>query len=140
MRLLYCIPTRFKVDFLKACILCGLDHLHLGKNTPTNPLLTLMAGDMSSVGCAALKKSSKLKLSSDKENNASFHNSVASGTRKENGHLAMKPPNVPPQNMRGGLRVYKIVILGDGGVGKSGKYDFFSLNMHYLIVCCFSRE
>jgi len=23
--------------------------------------------------------------------------------------------------MRGGLRVYKIVILGDGGVGKSGE-------------------
>ena len=26
------------------------------------------------------------------------------------------------QNMRGGLRVYKIVILGDGGVGKSGMF------------------
>ncbi|XP_075167051.1 ras-related protein interacting with calmodulin [Haematobia irritans] len=79
-----------------------------------------MTGDMSSIGCAALKKSSKQKLSNDKENNSSIHNSVtASGTRKENGHLVMKPPNAPPQNMRGGLRVYKIVILGDGGVGKS---------------------
>lgn len=26
-----------------------------------------------------------------------------------------------PQQTRNGLRVYKIVILGDGGVGKSGK-------------------
>ncbi len=26
----------------------------------------------------------------------------------------------PPRTTRGGLRVYKIVILGDGGVGKSG--------------------
>lgn len=25
------------------------------------------------------------------------------------------------QTTRGGLRVYKIVVLGDGGVGKSGK-------------------
>lgn len=85
-----------------------------------------MAGDMSSIGCAALKKSSKIKVTSDKENNASISNAVScvsgGGARKENGHLATKPPNVPPQNMRGGLRVYKIVILGDGGVGKSGKY------------------
>lgn len=28
---------------------------------------------------------------------------------------------VPPTTTRGGLRVYKIVVLGDGGVGKSGK-------------------
>lgn len=27
-----------------------------------------------------------------------------------------------PSQTRGGLRVYKIVVLGDGGVGKSGKY------------------
>lgn len=26
------------------------------------------------------------------------------------------------QTTRGGLRVYKIVVLGDGGVGKSGTY------------------
>lgn len=26
-----------------------------------------------------------------------------------------------PVTTRGGLRVYKVVILGDGGVGKSGK-------------------
>lgn len=86
-----------------------------------------MAGDMSSLGCAALKKSSKLKLANDKENNATINNGgggtgTGFGNRKENGHLAMRPPNAPPQNMRGGLRVYKIVILGDGGVGKSGKY------------------
>lgn len=92
-----------------------------------------MAGDMSSIGCAALKKSSKLKLASDKENNSSITNAGCPGfgNRKENGHLAMKPPNVPPQNMRGGLRVYKIVILGDGGVGKSGN---FFLNFLYKNV------
>lgn len=27
-----------------------------------------------------------------------------------------------PSQTRGGLRVYKIVVLGDGGVGKSGEY------------------
>lgn len=26
-----------------------------------------------------------------------------------------------PSQTRGGLRVYKIVVLGDGGVGKSGE-------------------
>lgn len=86
---------------------------------------------MSSIGCAALKKSSKFKLTSDKENNATINNvgigstgtGIGAAGRKENGQLAMKQPNVPPQNMRGGLRVYKIVILGDGGVGKSGKYS-----------------
>lgn len=74
--------------------------------------------------------------------------------RKENGNntgLLMKPP-CAPQNMRGGLRVYKIVILGDGGVGKSGKLAtaapsvfllsvfllfsvlFFALSLRILIV------
>lgn len=91
-----------------------------------------MAGDMSTVGCAALKKSAKQKLSSDKENNSSITNAV--GNRKENGHLAMKPPNVPPLNMRGGLRVYKIVILGDGGVGKSGKYGFILVLLFFFFA------
>lgn len=76
-----------------------------------------MAGDMS-IGCAALKRSSKHvpsgELAKDKENG--------------DGGLTKVPP-VAPQNMRGGLRVYKIVILGDGGVGKSGESgsgsDFF---------------
>lgn len=31
------------------------------------------------------------------------------------------------KTIRGGLRVYKIVILGDGGVGKSGKFSFVRL-------------
>lgn len=30
-------------------------------------------------------------------------------------------PVVPQPTTRGGLRVYKIVVLGEGGVGKSGK-------------------
>lgn len=31
--------------------------------------------------------------------------------------------NNKSQTNRAGLRVYKIVILGDGGVGKSGKFN-----------------
>lgn len=33
-------------------------------------------------------------------------------------------PVVKQPTTRGGLRVYKIVVLGDGGVGKSGIYLF----------------
>lgn len=37
----------------------------------------------------------------------------------------VEPPDsqVIKQTTRGGLRVYKIVVLGDGGVGKSGKFQ-----------------
>lgn len=79
-----------------------------------------MAGDMS-IGCAALKRSTKLKSCTSAADTDSMHHMP--NDRKENGNntgLLMKPP-CAPQNMRGGLRVYKIVILGDGGVGKSGK-------------------
>lgn len=79
-----------------------------------------MAGDMS-IGCAALKRSTKLKSCTSGADTDSMHHMP--NDRKENGNntgLMMKPP-CAPQNMRGGLRVYKIVILGDGGVGKSGK-------------------
>lgn len=38
-----------------------------------------------------------------------------------NGSGETPASNVPqPATTRGGLRVYKIVVLGDGGVGKSG--------------------
>lgn len=33
-----------------------------------------------------------------------------------------------PSQTRGGLRVYKIVVLGDGGVGKSGEYIIIKMN------------
>lgn len=84
-----------------------------------------MAGDMS-IGCAALKRSTKLKSCTSGTDTDSMQ--LPNG-RKENGHsngILIKPPSAP-QNMRGGLRVYKIVILGDGGVGKSGKFSFESL-------------
>lgn len=62
-----------------------------------------MAGD--SMGCAARKKS---------KNKTTSNYSLSS----ENGDNAKNGP--PIRTTRGGLRVYKIVILGDGGVGKSG--------------------
>lgn len=39
-------------------------------------------------------------------------------------------------NTRGGLRVYKIVVLGDGGVGKSGRCTFgvCYLSSHFIFV------
>ena len=37
-----------------------------------------------------------------------------------NGKDKAPAANVVPTTTRGGLRVYKIVVLGDGGVGKSG--------------------
>jgi len=75
-----------------------------------------MAGDMS-IGCAALKRSSKLRSCTSAADTDSMR---VPSDHRDNGSL-IKPPPVPPQNMRGGLRVYKIVILGDGGVGKSGE-------------------
>jgi len=75
-----------------------------------------MAGDMS-IGCAALKRSSKLRSCTSAADTDSMR---MPNDHRDNGSLVKQPP-VPPQNMRGGLRVYKIVILGDGGVGKSGE-------------------
>ncbi|BFG05271.1 GTP-binding protein Rit2 [Drosophila madeirensis] len=72
-----------------------------------------MAGDMS-IGCAALKRSSKLRSCTSGGDTDSMH---IGNDRMDNGSVKQAP--APPQNMRGGLRVYKIVILGDGGVGKS---------------------
>lgn len=62
-----------------------------------------MAGD--SLGCAARKKS--------KNKTSNYSLSSENGDNSKNGP--------PVRTTRGGLRVYKIVILGDGGVGKSGK-------------------
>lgn len=84
--------------------------------TPWSILSAAMAGDMS-IGCAALKRSTKLKSCTSAADTDSMQ---MPNERKENGNN-MGLLNHKPQNMRGGLRVYKIVILGDGGVGKSGK-------------------
>lgn len=62
-----------------------------------------MAGE--SVGCTSRKKSKNKK-------DGKF------GKNENNGNLSKMPQ--PSKTTRGGLRVYKIVILGDGGVGKSG--------------------
>lgn len=58
------------------------------------------------VGCAARKK--------NKNKNNEKH------LKNENGDGHSKVIQ-QSKTTRGGLRVYKIVILGDGGVGKSGK-------------------
>lgn len=66
-----------------------------------------------SIGCTARRKSKKNSDYSLSEN----------GEGSKNG---------PQRTTRGGLRVYKIVILGDGGVGKSGKnhaYTMLSINI-----------
>lgn len=68
-----------------------------------------MAGE--SIGCASRKKSKNKKDGKVGENNGDL-SKIAQ----------------PSKTTRGGLRVYKIVILGDGGVGKSGIFHFFLLS------------
>lgn len=64
----------------------------------------MAGGDTMGMGCTARRKSKK---------NSDY-------SLSENGEGSRK--NGPPRTItRGGLRVYKIVILGDGGVGKSGE-------------------
>lgn len=63
-----------------------------------------MAGDFS--GCTARKKN---RAQSIEYNPA----------KVDSGETSKQQTN--PLTTRSGLRVYKIVILGDGGVGKSGK-------------------
>lgn len=44
------------------------------------------------------------------------------------------------QTTRGGLRVYKIVVLGDGGVGKSGTcYNYIFLYVNIIVLFWFQR-
>lgn len=57
-----------------------------------------------SIGCAPRKKSKNKSKAGKNENNSDLSKAVQ-----------------PSKTTRGGLRVYKIVILGDGGVGKSGE-------------------
>lgn len=63
-----------------------------------------MAGE--SIGCTSRKKC-KSKQKDDKSD--------------RNDNNGDGPRAAFTKTTRGGLRVYKIVILGDGGVGKSGK-------------------
>lgn len=68
-----------------------------------------MAGE--SIGCASRKKSkNKNNDKNSKNDNSGDHSKIVQQLK----------------TTRGGLRVYKIVILGDGGVGKSGKHYLFA--------------
>lgn len=57
------------------------------------------------MGCAARKKNKNKSDKNAKNDNGDGHSKVIQQSK----------------TTRGGLRVYKIVILGDGGVGKSGE-------------------
>lgn len=81
-----------------------------------NSVNNMAGGDMG-LGCTARRKSKKNSDYSLSEN----------GEGSKNG---------PPRTTRGGLRVYKIVILGDGGVGKSGGWFLFCNRQHFFF-CLF---
>lgn len=68
-----------------------------------------MAGDLS---CAAKRRA--------KERSSEYLN-----CRIDKNDQSLLKTLHQPQQTRNGLRVYKIVILGDGGVGKSGLSSFF---------------
>ncbi|KAI9583224.1 hypothetical protein GQX74_012441 [Glossina fuscipes] len=92
----------------------------------------MAAGDKSTIGCAALKRTTKLKIGSNRD-------TVDNGQSNSN-QVNAKPVD-SSQNMRGGLRVYKIVILGDGGVGKS--VEFTAMRDQYMrcgegFIICYS--
>lgn len=70
-----------------------------------------MAGD--TIGCTARKKSK---------------NKAPEKSNKSDNDDDLKAPVIPPKATRGGLRVYKIVMLGSGFVGKSGKFSF-----HFIV-------
>ncbi|XP_068144350.1 LOW QUALITY PROTEIN: GTP-binding protein Rit2 [Drosophila tropicalis] len=79
-----------------------------------------------SIECSVLKKSNKLKSATSSLVDADSMQLHLCTLKKKQQHQNVRenrniskplPPVLP--NMRGGLRVYKIVILGDGGVGKS---------------------
>uniref|UniRef100_A0A1B0BE40 Uncharacterized protein n=1 Tax=Glossina palpalis gambiensis TaxID=67801 RepID=A0A1B0BE40_9MUSC len=104
----------------------------------------MAAGDKSTIGCAALKRTTKLKIGSNRD-------TVDNGQSNSN-QVNAKPVD-SSQNMRGGLRVYKIVILGDGGVGKSaalldildtaGQVEFTAMRDQYMrcgegFIICYS--
>lgn len=67
--------------------------------------------------------SSKKKANNQKLGNGSGLNSISSASIMTN----------KSQTNRAGLRVFKIVILGDGGVGKSGKRFFVILYLQQIV-------
>lgn len=84
------------------------------------------------MGCAARKKS--------KNKTSNYSLSSENGDMGTNG-------GAPVRTTRGGLRVYKIVILGDGGVGKSGKLCLrddtvilYMMSLDLRIAAATSRE
>lgn len=82
-----------------------------------------MAGE--SIGCASRKKSKSKK--DDKH-----------GKNENNGNLSKVAQQ--SKTTRGGLRVYKIVILGDGGVGKSGIFPKKNILNDSILVQFFFRR
>lgn len=74
------------------------------------PCVGVMAGEATCSGTATVPNKKKGKFSRQE-----------SGISTE--FEVDKPGTVTTsQTTRGGLRVYKIVVLGDGGVGKSGNF------------------
>lgn len=72
-----------------------------------------------SLNCTSIRKSA-----GRSNNNRTSNSSLSSdngGTGSGSGGMKAKGTGPLPVTTRGGLRVYKVVILGDGGVGKSGK-------------------
>lgn len=85
---------------------------------------------MLATGCTTLQKPSKLMVSFGKESGVCSPFRYV--THKQNDKSSINNeqqmvPEVSP-NTRRGMRVYRVVILGDGGVGKSGIsiYHYFS--------------
>lgn len=73
-----------------------------------------------SIGCAPRKKNKNKKESKvGNENNSDLSKAVQ-----------------PSKTTRGGLRVYKIVVLGDGGVGKSGNSMLLLMLVSLLPTQC----
>lgn len=75
-----------------------------------------MAGE--SLNCTAARKSTSRH---NNNNRTASSNSLSSDLGDMDGRRRPKGVIPVPVTTRGGLRVYKVVILGDGGVGKSGE-------------------
>lgn len=99
----------------------------LPQSAPNNNSHTHLATmGAESLNCTAVRKSAR------NNNNRTSNSSLSS----DNG-LKTKGAGQLPVTTRGGLRVYKVVILGDGGVGKSGENEpgFVGLYILYFILC-----
>lgn len=88
-----------------------------------------MAGE--SLSCTASRKKSKNKSSN--YSLSSENGGAGDGAGQPNGNGKARVP--PVITTRGGLRVYKVVILGDGGVGKSGECKcVFLFLINYVLL------